>query len=107
MKASKPMKEHRTAPSPVSRLVKVGIWIAGAASFGGLIAMLLLAIEKVRVGQGLDTYRTHWMVEFNWIGFLLFLAATVLALGVGLLLRLKERREIQQLQKKYSHENHD
>ena len=68
--------------------------------------MVLIAIEKVRTGRGLDTYRTHWMVEFNWVGFLIFLAAIAVALAIGLLFRFKEWREIRKLQAKYSEEHH-
>jgi hypothetical protein len=100
------MTEHRsTSPRP-SRLLLAGVWIAGVASVIGMIAMVLMAIEKVRTGHGLDTYRTFWMVENNWIGLLVFLGAAVVALAIGLLLRLKERHEIQLLQAKYSGDRH-
>lgn len=85
----------------------VGVWVASIAAVGGIVAMILIAIEKVGAGRGLETYRTHWLVEFNWIGFLVFVAAAVVALGIGLLMRLKERREIHQLQAKYSGEHHE
>ena len=100
------MTKLRVASSRPSRLVIVGIWIAGAAGVGGILAMVLIAIEKVRTGRGLDTYRTHWMVEFNWVGFLIFLAAIAVALAIGLLFRFKEWREIRKLQAKYSEEHH-
>ena len=88
------------------RLVIAGIGIAGAAGIGGIVAMLLIAIEKVWMGQGFDTYRTHWLVEFNWIGFLVFLTAVAVALAIGLLFRFKEWRELQKLQARYSGEHH-
>jgi hypothetical protein len=100
------MTKLRVASSRSSRLVTVGIWIAGLAGVGGIFAMVLIAIEKVRTGRGLDTYRTHWMVEFNWVGFLIFLAAIAVALAIGLLFRFKEWREIRKLQDKYSGEHH-
>jgi hypothetical protein len=84
--------------------VVVGVWVAGIAAFGAIAAMVLIAIEKVRTGQGLDTYRTHWLVEFNWVGFLVLLAAVVVALAIGLFFRYKEWREIRKLQDKYSGE---
>lgn len=89
-----------------SRLVRAGFWVAGIASVGGMVAMVLVAIERVRTGHGLDTYRTFWLVEDNWIGFLVFLFATVVALAAGLFFILKERRELRQLQAKYSEEHH-
>ena len=64
--------------------------------------MIFIAIEKIRAGRGLDTYRTHWLVEFNWIGFLVFIFATILALLIGLFFRYREFREIKNLQERYS-----
>lgn len=68
--------------------------------------MVLLAIEKVQAGRGLETYRTHWLVEFNWVGFLVFLAVAAVAMAVGAFFRLNEWREIRKLQAKYSEEHH-
>ena len=64
--------------------------------------MIFIAIEKIRAGRGLDTYRTHWLVEFNWIGFLVFIFATILALLIGLFFRYREFSEIKNLQERYS-----
>jgi len=100
------MKEHRVLRRRPSRLLVAGVWIGGVASVGGIVAMVLIAIEKIGAGHGLDTYRTHWLVEFNWIGFLVFMVAAIVALAVGLFFRLKERREIQELQARYSVERH-
>jgi hypothetical protein len=83
------------------RLMRIGFVLLGIASFGGLLAMVLIGVEKVRTGHGLDTYRTAWLVEFNWIGFLVLLAATVVALLAGAYLRYLEWREIRQLQARY------
>lgn len=89
---------ERPAPSfRPSRLVIVDVWAAGIAGIGGIVAMVLIAIEKVRTGRGLDTYRTHWLMEFNWVGFLVFLTAVALALAIGLFFRYKEWREIRKL----------
>jgi hypothetical protein len=90
--------------TPPSRLLFVGVWIAALGFSGGLCAMIYIAIEKIRAGQGLDTYRTNWLVEFNWIGFLVFVVAAVLALAVGLFFRCQEFREIKNLQERYSGE---
>lgn len=84
----------------------VGVWIAGFAGLVGFCAMILIAIDKVQTGRGLDTYRTYWLVEFNWIGFFVFLIAAIVALAVGLFFRYKEWREIRQLQELYS-DKHD
>ena len=102
----RPAGRSPTASRP-SRLLVLGAWIGEIASLGGMVAMILIAIEKVRAGHGLDIYRTHWLVEDNWIGFLVFVAATAVALVIGLFARYKERREMRQLQAKYSGEHHE
>lgn len=79
----------------------VGFLLFGIAGVVGLVAMIATGVEKVRTGQGLDTFRTVWLVEFNWIGFLVLAAAIVVALiGAGWLHYL-EWREIRQLRLRY------
>ena len=67
--------------------------------------MVLIALDKIRTGHGLDAFRSHWLVENNSIGFLLSVSViTLVALTAGVigwLQRRKEQREIQQLQAKY------
>lgn len=88
----------------------VGAWVGGIASVGGLVAMVLIAIDKLSTGHGLDTYRTKWMVEDNWIGFIVFVVVTtvvVLAAAIiGWFQRRNDQREVQQLQAKYSEGHH-
>lgn len=76
-----------------------------------MVAMVLIAIDKVSTGHGLDTYRTQWLVEDNWIGFLVFVVVTtvvvVVAAAIGWFQRRKEQREVQQLQAKYSEGHHE
>jgi hypothetical protein len=57
--------------------------------------MVSYAVLMVRAGQGLDSYRTIWLVEFNWVGFLVSTVCIVLALLVGVGLRWNERRREQ------------
>jgi len=75
--------------------------LSGVASFFGLGYLLYTAVQMVRSGRGLDTYRTFWLVEFNWIGFLILFGLIPVALLGGLLLRFQERREWRSLEKKY------
>lgn len=88
----------------------VGAWIGGIASVGGLVAMVLFAIDKVSTGHGLDTYRTKWMAEDNWIGFLVFVFVTTVvvlaAAAIGWFQRRSEQRQVQQLHAKHSEGNH-
>jgi uncharacterized membrane protein len=88
------------------RFMKLGFLIAGVASIVALIALVLTGIEKVNTGHGLDTYRTTWLVEFNWVGFLVLVVAVIVALAGGLVMRYLEWREIRQLQNRYG-ANHD
>lgn len=60
----------------------------------------------VRSGRGLDVFRNFRMVEDNWIGFLVFVAVAVLALAVGVILRIRERRAIRALENRYSDGDH-
>ena len=78
-------------------------WLVfGLLTFGGLTAMILIAVKRVLSGKGLDIYHTKWLVEDTSIGFLIFLVAVVAALIVGGFFRFKVWREIRKLEKKYS-----
>lgn len=73
----------------------------GIAAVAGLGAMLLKAVQMVGTGRGLETYRSFWLVEFNWIGFLVLCGALVLALGLAFFVRMKEYLQWRSLEKKY------
>ena len=90
-----------TKPSESSSrtFVTIGIVVAGLASLGGLVAMGFLALGKIQTERGLETYRTAWMVEDTPLGFLIFLAATVFAIGVALIFRIREWLEVRKLLK--------
>lgn len=94
-------------PQRTNKLIKIGILVAGLGSFAALVTMLLTGVQKVRLGRGLDTFRTAWLVEFNWVGFLIFLAVLVAALGAGAWLRYREWQELEQLRAKYASEKRD
>lgn len=63
--------------------------------------MLSTAVQMVASGRGLETYRTFWLVEFNWLGFLVLCAAIVLALVVAGFLRFREHMQWRSLERKY------
>lgn len=63
--------------------------------------MISKAIDMVRSGRGLETYHTFWLVEFNWIGFLILLAAIAVAIIIALVLRYREHLLLRSLEKKY------
>jgi hypothetical protein len=81
------------------RFVTAGIVVAGLASLGGLLAMIVFALEKIQNGRGLEIYRTAWLAEDTPLGFLIFLAVTLLAIGIALIFRLKEWLEVRKLLK--------
>ncbi|EHR70788.1 hypothetical protein BurJ1DRAFT_1941 [Burkholderiales bacterium JOSHI_001] len=85
----------------LSRILIVGMVFSSLASIFALGYMVTVAIRAVRQGDGLATFRSQWLVEDNWIGFLTFVAATVLALAIGLIWRLRERREWKELEDRY------
>jgi uncharacterized membrane protein len=89
------------------RFIQIGLVVLGVTSIVAHIAMVLAGIEKVNTGHGLDTYRTFWLIRFNWVGFLVLIVAIGVALiGVGWF-RYLEWRELDQLRKRYLKEGHD
>lgn len=76
--------------------MRAGFFLLGSASLGALLAMVVLGVENVRSGHGLDTYRTTWLVDFDGIAFLVLLAVTVVALSVAEFLRHLEWRQVKQ-----------
>jgi hypothetical protein len=86
---------------PLSRRMAIGFLLAGLAAFCGLGYMLYTAIQMTRAGRGLESYRTFWLVEFNWIGFLVLCGVGVVALLVAGMLRLREHRQWRSLERKY------
>lgn len=98
--------QRATEPRP-SRLVLVGIVLAGISGAAAIGILIAKAWAKVAAGQGLETYRTAWLVEFNHVGFLVFIVALAVALVVGGLFRLRERRQWRELEQKYGQRDGD
>lgn len=87
--------------SPAPRWLTAGFLLGGLASISGLAYMLSTAVQMLASGRGLETYRTFWLVEFNWLGFLVSCAAIVIALVVAAFLRLREYLQWRSLERKY------
>lgn len=68
----------------------IGCVVVAVASFGGLLAIVLTGLEKVHAGHGLPSYRTAWLLEFNWVAFLVLSIVMVAALLAALLLRYRK-----------------
>ena len=78
----------------------VGAILFGIVGIAAAMHILLVAFEKVMSGQGMDIYRTVWLVEFNYIGVLVLFGAFILALMLGAVFWLQEWRQIRSLEKK-------
>ena len=78
-----------------------GILVLGIASVIAIARLLWGAFEKVMTGHGLDTYRTFWLVEFNYIGVLVLFGVVVMALILAGGLWLHEWWQIRTLMQKY------
>jgi hypothetical protein len=85
----------------LSKLFVVGLALSGIAAYAGLGYMVTTAIDMVRAGRGLETYRTFWLVEFNWISFLVLIAGVVVAFVVALVFQLREHLLWRSLERKY------
>jgi amino acid transporter len=68
---------------------------------------LVTAIEKIRNGQGLESYRTVWLVEFNYIGVVVLFVAIAIILVVALRFRWREEREWREFGRKYGVSDND
>lgn len=95
------IEEEHIPKKSFPRWLLAGIVFSGIASFFGLGAMLLKAVHMVSTGRGLETYRTFWLVEFNWVSFLVLCGAIVFALVIALFLRLHEYLQWRSLERKY------
>jgi hypothetical protein len=73
----------------------------GLAGLAGVARILSVAIDKVTSGRGLETYRTVWLVEFNYIGILVLFGALIVALILGGALWLHDWWQWRSLEKKY------
>jgi hypothetical protein len=88
-----------------NRFVLIGVLIAGVGSFAALYRLIADAIDKVLAGQGLQTYRTVWLVELNYIGMLVLFSAILVALIGALFFWWREERHWLELEKKYGAKN--
>jgi hypothetical protein len=75
--------------------------IAALAGFAGVASIVGQAISKVLSGRGLETYRTVWLVEFNYIGVLVMLIGVVIALLIAAAFWLRDWLQWRNLEKKY------
>jgi hypothetical protein len=84
------------------RFILLGIFLLGLGSFFALYKLVMLAIEKVIAGQGMQTYRTVWLVEFNFIGLLTLFVAVLTALFAVFIFWWYEERQWREFEQKYA-----
>lgn len=88
-------------PKLFPRWLFVGLCASGVTSGLAIAAMIFKAVEMVRIGRGLEAYRTFWLVEYNWIGFLVLVGGVLVALLLGAVWRWNDRRQWRELEEKY------
>ena len=89
---------HRVSKSRWNVVGWVIFCIVGLVGFTGL---MLRAAKMVLEGRGAETYRTFWLVEFNWIGVLITAAAGLLALAAALAFQWREDWKWRELERRY------
>ena len=63
--------------------------------------------KMVLDGRGAETYRTFWLVEFNWVGVLITVAAAFVALMVALVFSWREEWRWRELERRYGTRDSD
>jgi protein-S-isoprenylcysteine O-methyltransferase Ste14 len=85
--------EEQRRGARMQRAATIFVSIACVLVLGVMIAV---AVKMVVAGRGLETHRSHWLVEDSWIGFLvtmtLCFVAVICALGWRALQRWNEKR---------------
>jgi hypothetical protein len=82
--------------------VCAGIFFTGVVSAVALINLISDAVDKVASGRGLETYRTFWLVEFNYVGVLVLFVCIALAFLVAGGMWAYESWQWRDLERKYS-----
>ena len=87
------MNPARTSPPRcTARWLKAGVVVLGLVSMVCFAAMIAFAVTMVQSGHGLEAHRTFWLVEDSWVGVLTFVACGTVAIGVGLVVRVVQKR---------------
>ena len=64
--------------------------VVGVASFLTLVVMVVTGMERVNIGNA-NPLRVAWMVEVNWVAFLVFFGGAVSSLAGWIVLHRRER----------------
>jgi hypothetical protein len=95
------MTRARQTHAGRQRWISVGFVIQGIVSILGLAAMILIAVTMVQSGRGMETFRSVWLLEDNWIGFLVFVGCAIAALVLGAAFRLRDYLEQRSVEKQF------
>ena len=63
--------------------------------------MIFTAIDRISSGRGLEVQRTFWLIESNWIEFIVFLATLIVALIVAVGFHIREYLLMRSMEHKY------
>lgn len=96
------INEAKTNKPALPRWQIVGWVVFCLAAFVGLAGLILRALAMVRDGRGAETYRTFWLVEFNWIGMLVLVGAAVVAFLIAVAIHWREEQQWRALERKYN-----
>ena len=95
------LRTPRSADSRKFTSTFAGVLAFGIAGIVGMVSMIGVALKKVLAGQGHETYHTVWLVEFNYIGFLISVGAVIVGLFLAGAHGLHEWLQVRSLEKKY------
>jgi hypothetical protein len=84
------------------KFLTAAVFVAAALSiFIALIGFVLLVIDKIRNGQGLDYYFTGYGVQMSYMGAMGLLLALPVAILIGWLLNYWFKREERDFEKRF------
>ncbi|MEO8187854.1 MAG: hypothetical protein ABI580_10885 [Burkholderiaceae bacterium] len=97
-----PLNEAKSSKSALPRWQIVGWAILCSTAFVGFVGLILRGLAMVRDGRGAETYRTFWLVEFNWVGVLIMVGAAAIALLIAIAFHWREEQQWRALERKYN-----
>ena len=95
------MMEARKRHAGSLRWISVGVVVQGIGSIFGLATMIYLAVAAVQSGRGMETYHSAWLVEDNWIGFLVFVGCAIVALVLAAAFRFRDYLQQRSFERKF------
>lgn len=95
-------KDFKPNKATRPRWMVVGFVLFGLISLAGFLGLVLRALAMVRDGRGMETYRTFFLVQFNWIGVLAFIGSAIVALFIAAMVRWRENQQWRALERQYS-----